>query len=65
MLTRMHGLLGSMLMCSMQPDAESHACLTTRGVFTSHANPKYFLFHLLYQIFERMYGVLNIGKKDN
>jgi hypothetical protein len=30
-----------------------------------HPNPKYFLFHLLHQIFRRMHGVLNIGKKDN
>jgi hypothetical protein len=35
----------------------------TEGVFTWHANPKYFLFHLSHRIFERMHGVLNIGKK--
>jgi hypothetical protein len=33
------------------------------AIFTSHANPKYFLFHPLYQIFGYIYGVLNIGKK--
>jgi hypothetical protein len=35
------------------------------AVFTSHANPKYFLFHPSYRIFGRMHGVLNVGKKDN
>jgi hypothetical protein len=34
-----------------------------QGAFTSHANPKYFLFHPLHQIFERMHVVLNVGKK--
>jgi hypothetical protein len=33
------------------------------GVFTSHANSKYFLFHPSYQIFGHMYGVLNVDKK--
>jgi hypothetical protein len=37
--------------------------IQTRGVFTSHANLKYFIFYLLHQIFRRMYEVLNIGKK--
>jgi hypothetical protein len=37
----------------------------TTGVFTSHANPKYFLFHPLHRIFGRMHGALNVGKKDN
>jgi hypothetical protein len=36
-----------------------------RAVFTSHTNPKYFLFHPSHQIFERMHGALNIDKKDN
>jgi hypothetical protein len=35
----------------------------TKGVFTSHANPKYFLFALSHQIFRYMHGVLNVGKK--
>jgi hypothetical protein len=30
-----------------------------------HPNPKYFLFHPSHQIFRRMYGALNVGKKDN
>jgi hypothetical protein len=30
-----------------------------------HPNPKYFLFHPSHQIFRRMHGVLNVGKKDN
>jgi hypothetical protein len=30
-----------------------------------HLNPKYFLFHPSHQIFRRMYGALNVGKKDN
>jgi hypothetical protein len=30
-----------------------------------HPNPKYFLFHPSHQIFQRMHGVLNVGKKDN
>jgi hypothetical protein len=33
------------------------------ALFTSHANPKYFLFLSSHQIFGRMNGVLNIGKK--
>jgi hypothetical protein len=36
-----------------------------QGVFTSHANPKYFFFHPSHQIFKRMHGALNIDKKDN
>jgi hypothetical protein len=36
-----------------------------KAVFTSHANPNYFLFHPSHQIFGRMHGALNIGKKDN
>jgi hypothetical protein len=30
-----------------------------------HPNTKYFLFHLSHQIFRRMHGALNVGKKDN
>jgi hypothetical protein len=30
-----------------------------------HPNPKYFLFHPSHQIFRRMHGALNVGKKDN
>jgi hypothetical protein len=30
-----------------------------------HPNPKYFFFHPSHQIFRRMYGALNVGKKDN
>jgi hypothetical protein len=37
----------------------------TMDVFTSHANPKYFLFHPSHRIFRRMHVALNIGKKDN
>jgi threonine/homoserine/homoserine lactone efflux protein len=37
----------------------------TKGVFTSHANPKYFLFYSSHRIFGRMHGALNVGKKDN
>jgi hypothetical protein len=33
------------------------------GVFTSHTNPKYFIFHSSYQIFGHMHEVLNIAKK--
>jgi hypothetical protein len=36
-----------------------------QGVITFHVNPKYFLFHLSHRIFKRMYGVLNVGKKNN
>jgi hypothetical protein len=36
-----------------------------KALFISHPNPKYFLFHLSHQIFRRMYGALNVGKKDN
>jgi hypothetical protein len=35
------------------------------ALFTWHANPKYFLFHLSHQIFKRMHGALNVGKKTN
>jgi threonine/homoserine/homoserine lactone efflux protein len=28
----------------------------SQGVFTSHANPKYFLFHPSHRIFRRMHG---------
>jgi hypothetical protein len=31
----------------------------------SPPNPKYFLFHPSHQIFRRMHGALNVGKKDN
>jgi hypothetical protein len=41
------------------------ACTGSKGVFTSHANPKYFLFHSSHQIFGRMHRVLNVDKKDN
>jgi hypothetical protein len=37
----------------------------TMGVFTSHTNPKYFLLYPSHRIFERMHGILNVGKKDN
>jgi hypothetical protein len=30
-----------------------------------HPNPKYFLLHPSHQIFRRMHGALNVGKKDN
>jgi hypothetical protein len=30
-----------------------------------HLNPKYFLFHPSHQIFQRMHGALNVGKKNN
>jgi hypothetical protein len=43
----------------------STARKVARGVFTSHVNPKYFLFHSLHRIFGRMHGALNVGKKDN
>jgi hypothetical protein len=29
------------------------------------SNPKYFLLHTSHQIFRRMHGALNVGKKDN
>jgi hypothetical protein len=35
------------------------------AAFTSHPNLKYFFFHPSHQIFRRMHGVLNVGKKDN
>jgi hypothetical protein len=35
------------------------------ALFTFHPNPKYFLFHPSHQIFRRMHGTLNVGKKDN
>jgi hypothetical protein len=35
----------------------------TWALFTSPPNPKYFLFHPLHQIFRRMHGTLNVGKK--
>jgi len=36
-----------------------------QALFTFHPNPKYFLFHPSHQIFRRMHGALNVGKKDN
>jgi hypothetical protein len=36
-----------------------------KGVFTSHAKPKYFFFHPLHPTFGRMHGALNVSKKDN
>jgi hypothetical protein len=35
----------------------------SQAFFTFHPIPKYFLLHLSHQIFWRMHGVLNIGKK--
>jgi hypothetical protein len=35
----------------------------SEGLFSSHANPKYFLFHPSHQIFGHMHEVLNVGKK--
>jgi hypothetical protein len=49
---------------SMQSSGSKHGN-STKGPFTSHANPKYFLFHPSHQIFKRMYGALNVGKKNN
>jgi hypothetical protein len=37
----------------------------TKALFTFHPNSKYFLFHPSHQIFRRMHGALNVGKKDN
>jgi hypothetical protein len=37
----------------------------SKALFTSHPNPKYFLFHPSHQIFRRMHEALNVGKKDN
>jgi Holliday junction resolvasome RuvABC ATP-dependent DNA helicase subunit len=39
--------------------------ICTKAWFTSHANPKYFLFHPSHRIFRRMHRALNVGKKDN
>jgi hypothetical protein len=39
--------------------------LLSLALFTSHANPKYFLFHPSHRIFRRIHGALNVGKKDN
>jgi hypothetical protein len=36
---------------------------SAKALFTSHANLKYFFFHLSHQIFQRMHGALNVGKK--
>jgi hypothetical protein len=44
---------------------KSNGQFGTKGVFTSHANPKHFLFHPPHRIFRRMHGALNVGKKDN
>jgi hypothetical protein len=43
----------------------ARATMQIEGVFTSHANPKYFLFHPSHRIFRRMHEALNVGKKDN
>jgi hypothetical protein len=44
-----------------------HGCICSvlQGVFTSHANSKYFFFHPSHRIFEHMHETLNVGKKIN
>jgi hypothetical protein len=37
---------------------------SSQGLFSFHANPKYFLFYPSHQIFGHMHGVLNVGKKN-
>jgi hypothetical protein len=46
-------------------DTANQLCTVIQALFTSHPNPKYFLFYPSHQIFRRMYGALNVGKKDN
>jgi hypothetical protein len=45
--------------------AHTYIRYTLEAAFTSPPNPKYFLLHTSYQIFQRMHGALNVGKKDN
>jgi hypothetical protein len=47
------------------PSPQAGAAKVAEALFTSHPNPKYFLFHPSHQIFRRMHGALNVGKKDN
>jgi hypothetical protein len=51
--------------CQTSGDATFKMGRKTMAAFTSHPNPKYFFFHPLHQIFRRMHGALNVGKKDN
>jgi hypothetical protein len=37
--------------------------LNYQALFTSYTNSKYFLLHPSHQIFKRMHGALNVGKK--
>jgi hypothetical protein len=48
----------------MDHGAANGMAAAARGrAFTSHPNPKYFLFHPSHQIFRHMYETLNVGKK--
>jgi hypothetical protein len=44
-------------------EGDDGCCGAPMALFTSHPNPKYFIFYLSHQIFRRMHGALNIGKK--
>jgi hypothetical protein len=46
-------------------DVSQNNCFHFGALFISHPNPKYFLFHPSRQIFRRMHGALNVGKKYN
>jgi hypothetical protein len=41
------------------------SCFHIRPRSLPHPNSKYFLYHQSHQIFRRMHGTLNVGKKDN
>jgi hypothetical protein len=43
--------------------SQTKSLALVEAVFTSHANPKYFIFHPSHQIFRRIHEVLNVGKK--
>jgi hypothetical protein len=45
-------------------EARAHVLrLHVEALFTSHANPKYLIFHPSHRIFKHMNGALNVGKK--
>jgi hypothetical protein len=53
-------------MCVKTKPREQYGSICTLGPCSlSHPNPKYFLFHPSHQIFRRMHGALNVGKKEN
>jgi hypothetical protein len=60
-----HGIAGSGKSTLAQVVYAREKKRQARPCSLPHPNPKYFLFHPSHQIFRRMYGTLNVSKKDN